>query len=154
LIYTPPLPTKSETLTDYYDRVETETAGRLKLYLAALDVVSVASLSPRMFYDPRSFAKISRAYWPRPPGTGSRSLHHWLFPQRARLVPEGVQNAGLNLLEINRGLNVWMGFAARWGGTHALKAWAVENGIRAGLTAYTAAAAYGSYRLHLEVFGD
>ena len=52
---------------------------------------------------------------------------------------QGVRNAGFNLLELPslRGifhprlnLNTWMGFATRWGGSHALKAGAVEWGIR------------------------
>ncbi len=91
----------------------------------------------RFFYDSRNFATISRNYWAG--SAGNRSLHHWLIPQRFTRVPVGFRNAGFNLVALPglRGvfhrsltLNTWMGFALRWGGTHATRASVVEWGIR------------------------
>lgn len=102
----------------------------------------------QFFWDPRKFSKISRRYWAPRGGAAGRSLHHWLLPQRAAWVPQGLRNAGFNLLNMPKvlngplGLNQWMGFALRWGGRRMVVAVAVENGIRVAIPL----AAYTSYR--------
>lgn len=62
------------------------------------------------------------------------------------------------LINFPGGLNSWMGFASQWGGSSALAASAVENGIRAGLIGAGAAAGYGGYNqaqpLANYLFGD
>jgi hypothetical protein len=37
------------------------------------------------------------------------ALHHLWFQNQSRWVPEGLRNAGFNLLEIPSSLNTWMG---------------------------------------------
>ncbi len=107
----------------------------------------------RFFYDNRAFKKISREYWKRRGPANGRSLHHWLAPQRATWMPQGLRNGGWNLLTLpkvlpgNLGLNQWMGFAARWGGTRALIAQGIENGIRLAIPASLGGAGYGGYKL-------
>lgn len=92
----------------------------------------------RVFFDPRKFSQISRAYWSENGPAMGRSLHHWLIPQRAAWVPQGIRNAGFNLVELpalrgafhpTLGLNQWMGFARNWGPAAARQAAAVENAI-------------------------
>ncbi len=110
----------------------------------------------RFFYDNRKFSAISRAYWtPRGPANG-RSLHHWLIPQRATWVPQGVRNAGFNLIELPafRGvfhptlpLNQWMGFARNWRGTHRLKAVVVENTMRTAIPGSIAGGGYLGWKV-------
>ena len=84
----------------------------------------------------RVFARISRAYWRKHGPAAGRSLHHWLFPRRWTWIPQGIRNAGFNLIELPHllpgrlSLNTWMGFAVRWGGYRAVLAGFVENGIR------------------------
>jgi hypothetical protein len=59
-----------------------------------------------------------------------------LIPQRWTWVPQGIRNAGFNLLELPKilqgplSLNSWLGFAVRWGGYRAVLAGFIENGIR------------------------
>jgi hypothetical protein len=110
----------------------------------------------RFFYDARSFQAISREYWAVHGPAAGRSLHHWLIPQRATWVPLGVRNAGWNLLRLpagptsltrGLGLNQWMGFAPRWGGSQAAAALIVENAIRVGIPGAIAGSAYGGYRI-------
>ena len=110
----------------------------------------------RFVFDNRKFRDISREYWARKGGANGSSLHHWLLPQRATWVPQGLRNAGWNLLELppfrgvfhrSLSLNTWMGFAARWGGREALKAAVTENMIRALITGTYVAAGYGSVEL-------
>ena len=90
----------------------------------------------RFFWDSRAFDVIRKEYWLRNGPAAGRSLHHWLIPQRWTAIPEGIRNAGFNLLEMPKilpgplGLNQWMGFAVRWGGTRWVTAMITENGIR------------------------
>lgn len=90
----------------------------------------------RFFFDNRVFSTISRHYWRRFGPAGGRSLHHWLIPQRWTWIPQGIRNAGFNLLRLPKllpgalGLNQWLGFALRWGGTRMVVSVIVENGIR------------------------
>jgi RHS repeat-associated protein len=114
----------------------------------------------RLLYDPRNFQRqISPAYWASRSANGS-SLHHWMIPQRVTWVPQGIRNAGWNLVELpamrgafhrSLGLNQWMGFARNWGPRHALRASAVENTIRVGIPAAAGGAAYGGYQLGEEI---
>jgi len=110
-------------------------------------ILSFASRVQRFFWDPRKFRTIGRAYWNARGGAAGRSLHHWLLPQRATWIPQGLRNAGFNLLNMPRvlrgplGLNQWMGFALRWGGRRMIVAVMVENGIRIAIPL----AAYSSY---------
>ena len=108
----------------------------------------------RFFYDPRSYSVVSREYWAKNGPALGRSLHHWLIPQRASWVPEGIRNAGFNLFELQayRGvfhrtldLNTWMGFARNWGPTAARQAAQVEGAIRIGVPAATGAMGYAGY---------
>jgi hypothetical protein len=110
----------------------------------------------QFFYDARPFRTVSREYWAVNGPAEGASLHHWLIPQRATWVPEGIRNAGFNLFELpagptsltrGLGLNQWMGFAPRWGGTQAAAAFAVENGIRLAVPGALAGGAYGGYEL-------
>ncbi|HVR39063.1 MAG TPA: Ig-like domain-containing protein [Thermoanaerobaculia bacterium] len=126
---------------------------------AVADNASRLTRMRRFFYDPRPFREISRAYWEaRGPANGA-SLHHWLFPQRAAMIPVGLRNAGFNLLELGafRGifhrslsLNTWMGFALRWGGARARNAQIVENSIRVGLPAAATGAGVLGYEIGKE----
>jgi RHS repeat-associated protein len=101
----------------------------------------------RFFYDSRTFTTISRQYWQKFGPASGRSLHHWLIPQRWTWISEGVRNAGFNLLRLPKllpgslGLNQWIGFALRWGGTRTVVAVLVENGIRV-IIPITALASY------------
>jgi RHS repeat-associated protein len=111
----------------------------------------------RVFWDPRSFrGEISPEYWAARGAAEGRSLHHWMIPQRAAWAPEGLRNAGWNLLELpafrgvfhrSLGLNQWMGFARNWGPPHAWRAAAVENSIRVGIPTAAGGAGYGGYKL-------
>jgi RHS repeat-associated protein len=111
----------------------------------------------RFFYDSRDFKRqISREYWKRRGPANGRSLHHWAIPQRAKWVPEGIRNAGWNLLELpamrgvfhrNLGLNQWMGLARQWGPGARLGAAAMENAIRLGIPLSAAGSAYTGYRV-------
>ena len=93
----------------------------------------------RFFYNNQSFRSISRSYWRTFGPANGRSLHHWLIPQRWTWVPQGIRNAGFNLLELPGvisfpgGLNSWLGFAMRWGGYRMVIAVIVENGIKIGI---------------------
>jgi len=60
----------------------------------------------RFFYDPRAFSGkpwenaaefVSDSYWEGSPANGN-ALHHWLIPQSAEWVPQGIRNAGFNLV--------------------------------------------------------
>jgi hypothetical protein len=90
----------------------------------------------RFFWDSRTFNAVSKAYWKANGPANGRSLHHWLIPQRWARVPQGLRNAGFNLLEMpkvlsgNLTLNQWMGFAVKWGGYRMVIAHTIENGIR------------------------
>ncbi len=115
----------------------------------------------RFFYDSRSFREISSEYWHARGAAGGRSLHHWLFAQRAAWVPQGVRNAGFNLLELPslRGvfhrtldMNRWMGFARNWGSVPAAQSRVVERALRVGVPASAGAAGYGGYRIGEELY--
>ena len=103
----------------------------------------------QFFWNPRKFTTISRRYWAARGGAAGHSLHHWLIPQSAKWVPQGLRNAGFNLLNMPRiintplgGLNQWMGFAMRWGGRRMVVAVMVDSGIKVAIPL----AAYGSYQ--------
>ena len=108
----------------------------------------------RLFWDPREFDEISEAYWAPRGGAGDSSLHHWLFSQADTWVPQGLRNAGFNLIELGgfRGvfhpsltLNTWMGFAPRWMNSQSVDAMLVEGAIRVGIPLLGAAAGTGGY---------
>jgi RHS repeat-associated protein len=90
----------------------------------------------RFFWNPRTFKTISQQYWRQFGPANGGSLHHWLIPQRWSWIPQGIRNAGFNLLRLpnismgSLGLNQWIGFALRWGGSRMIVACLVENGIR------------------------
>jgi len=96
----------------------------------------VLTRARQFFWNNQRFQAVSRAYWRLNGPANGRSLHHWLIPQRWNFVPQGLRNAGFNLLEMprllpgNLGLNQWMGFAVRWGGYRAIFAYTIENGIK------------------------
>lgn len=72
----------------------------------------------RLFYD--NVGRWARVrYWAAGEGAQGRHLHHWLFPDRWKWVPNGLRQAGLNLMEVSRGLNSWMGA----GPTREIKEW-------------------------------
>jgi hypothetical protein len=111
---------------------------------------------PRFAWDNRSFDKIRRLYWRFHGPADGRSLHHWLFPRRWTWVPQGLRNAGFNLLELpagprglmhNLGLNQWMGWAPRWGGHERWLALGVENAIRVGIPGAIAGAIYAGAQI-------
>ncbi len=108
----------------------------------------------KFFWDPRDFRKISREYWAIFGPANGRSLHHWLFPQRARWAPLGLRNAGFNLLEMPgwptiRGfnLNTWMGFAPRWGWGPMFGAYSLEWSIRLAIPGSILGGGYLGYLL-------
>jgi RHS repeat-associated protein len=109
----------------------------------------------RFFYDPRRFSQVSAEYWAARGAANGRSLHHTFFPQRMTQIPEGIRNAGFNLLEVPamRGvfhprldLNRWMGFARNWGPQARFQAGLMENAIRYGVPAAGAGTGYLSYK--------
>jgi hypothetical protein len=111
---------------------------------------------PRFAWDNRMFEKVSRLYWRFHGPADGRSLHHWLFPRRWTWVPQGLRNAGFNLLELpagprglmrGYGLNQWMGFAPRWRGRERWLALAIENTIRLGIPGAIAGAIYGGVKI-------
>ena len=115
-----------------------------------------ATTTSKFFYNSQSFRTISRAYWKQKGGANGASLHHWLFPQKAKFIPQGIRNAGFNLVELpalkgvfhpKLGLNQWMGFAQSWGGGRAIRASAVENMIRVGIPGSVAGSAYLGYQI-------
>jgi hypothetical protein len=135
---------------------EAVRTGKLATGKAAQNAGRRGNAFTRFFYDPRNYKhEIGPAYWAsRGPAKG-RSLHHWLFPQRATGVPVGIRNAGWNTFELPpmRGifhrsldLNGWMGFARRWKGAQPKVAAAVENGIRVAIPTAAAGAGYAGYK--------
>jgi len=95
--------------------------GRVAAQSAAARPVSLGTRFQRFFYDNRPFSTIRREYWRMPygpPGRYGPSLDHWLFPNASRL-PQGIRNAGFNLVELPPfirtpfgGLNQWMGMSS------------------------------------------
>jgi hypothetical protein len=82
------------------------------------------------------------------------------LPQRWKGVPQGLRNAGFNLLDgpvimmrtplgKSMELNRWMGFALKWRNypQFAVRAARIENGIRVFVPATAAASGYGGYRV-------
>jgi RHS repeat-associated protein len=127
-------------------------------------VVRVRSLQlmvkiQRFFWDPRKWDTISRAYWRQHGPANGQSLHHWLFRQSNMSIPEGIRNAGFNLLRMPKlinfpgGLNTWLGFAARWGGIEAFEAMVIENAIRAGIIGAVTVGNYISYQFFAFAIG-
>ena len=121
--------------------------GALAYLLWSFGAAIKSGALKRFFYDSRTFTTISRQYWQRFGPASGRSLHHWLIPQRWSWISQGIRNAGFNLLRLPKllpgslGLNQWVGFAMRWGGTRMVVAVLVENGIRV-LIPVTALASY------------
>jgi hypothetical protein len=127
--------------------MELSLSGMMSTLRNALTIAGRAVMVPlralrpvmRFVWNNRPFTQVSRAYWKKYGPAAGRSLHHWLFPQRAAWIPQGLRNAGFNLIELPHllpgtlGLNQWMGFAVRWGGYRAVLAGFVENGIRFGI---------------------
>jgi RHS repeat-associated protein len=114
----------------------------------------------RVFWDSRDFRTISREYWAARGGANGRSLHHWLMPQRRQWVPQGLRNAGFNLVDLpaargvfhrSLGMNQWMGFARNWGPQHATQAAMVENTIRVGVPLSVATSGGIGYAIGTEV---
>jgi hypothetical protein len=135
---------------------EAVTTGELAVEKVTRNADGRGNAFTQFFYDPRNFKReISPAYWARRGPAHGRSLHHWLFPQRATWVPEGVRNAGWNLVELPKlqgvfhrslGWNQWMGYARRWKGFQPWAAAATENGLRVVLPAGAGGTAYGAYK--------
>jgi hypothetical protein len=107
------------------------------------------------FYDDRSFRTISREYWDANGPADGSSLHHWLFPQSADWVPQGIRNAGFNLMELPPiidtpfgGLNQWMGMS------RSPLAPVVDWGIRIGVPASIGGAAYGGAQVGNIIIGN
>ncbi|WP_425482491.1 RHS repeat domain-containing protein [Ereboglobus luteus] len=102
----------------------------------SINVGRVVTQVKRFFWDTRTFQAISKAYWKTNGPAMGKSLHHWLIPQRWTFVPQGLRNAGFNLLELPKllsgslGLNQWMGFAVKWGGYRMVVAYTIETGIK------------------------
>ena len=91
----------------------------------------------RFFWDNRTFNAIRKQYWKLYGPANKASLHHWLFPKSAKWIPQGLRNAGFNLLNMPKvintsvgGLNQWMGFAIKWGGYRMVVARVTAWGIR------------------------
>jgi RHS repeat-associated protein len=111
----------------------------------------VARDTRRFFYDNRAHSTISRQFWRSAGGANGRSLHHWMLPQRAKWLPQGIRNAGWNRFVVGsqpriKGLNLnsYMGFAPRWGGSHAALARTLDCGLRVGIpSSLTAAGIWG-----------
>jgi len=61
------------------------------------------------FYDPRKFNTVSKQYWKVSKGADGKALHHWLFQNQSTYIPQGIRNAGFNMMEIPASLNTWMG---------------------------------------------
>jgi hypothetical protein len=111
----------------------------------------------RFFYDARKYDTIRREYWRSNGPANGRSLHHWLIPQRATWIPEGIRNAGWNRIELpalkgvfhpKLGLNTWMGWAPQWNRFGPwIAAHAVENGLRVAIPSAGAGAAYSGYKV-------
>ena len=111
----------------------------------------------QFFWDSRAWSTVSREYW-RGSAAG-RTLHHWLIPQKASWVPQGLRNAGFNLLRMpaspkirNLDVNRWMGFAQspKWSWANRwldkIAAPLLENAIRFAIPGSLGGAGYaGSY---------
>ncbi len=87
-----------------------------------------------LFYNDKPFrGGISRPYWKENGPANGRSIHHWLFPQRAKSIPNGIRNADFNLMIMPSvpgfkkpfgGFNQWIGMTkSPWGRR-------IENAIR------------------------
>jgi RHS repeat-associated protein len=66
----------------------------------------------RLFRDNRTFNAVSRQYWRQSAGgataAGNQLGHIWVR-NSARWMPQGLRNAGLNLVELPRAINHWGG---------------------------------------------
>jgi RHS repeat-associated protein len=63
----------------------------------------------QIFWNPKSFESVSKQYWRVSRGADGKALHHLLFQNQSKWIPQGLRNAGFNLLEIPGPLNTWMG---------------------------------------------
>ena len=127
------------------------------------DRIGFLTRARRFFWDPRDFkSEISPKYWAPRGGAKGRALHHWLLPQKARWIPQGLRNAGFNLIELpslrgvfhrSLSLNTWMGWAPYWRGRtwEHFKAAAVENVIRGGIPVVGGGVGYGTYAVGSEI---
>ncbi|MDD4892024.1 MAG: hypothetical protein PHU85_19050 [Phycisphaerae bacterium] len=109
----------------------------------------------RFFYDNRTFPTVSRSYWRIHGPANGASLHHWLFPQSVDWIPQGIRNAGFNLLRLPAiietpfgGLNQWMGLS------RSLWAPVIDWGIRLGIPASLLGAWRGGTAVGGKLFGD
>ncbi|WP_347159203.1 DUF6531 domain-containing protein [Pontibacter chitinilyticus] len=63
----------------------------------------------KVFWNPGKFSNVSKQYWRVSGGADGKALHHLWFQNQSTWVPQGLRNAGFNLLEIPGPLNTWMG---------------------------------------------
>ena len=97
-----------------------------------------------IFRNPNAFENVSKQYWRVSGGADGKALHHLWFQNQSQWVPQGLRNAGFNLLEIPGSLNTWMG-------GRLAREWAFR-GIVASILAPTA---FGSYKATSELLeGD
>jgi RHS repeat-associated protein len=84
----------------------------------------------RFFWDPRRWSSISKGYWTARGGAGASSLDHWMVSRSFGAsigLPSGLTNAGLNLVQMPRRMNSFLGGflgpgATRTGSTDAAMA--------------------------------
>jgi hypothetical protein len=75
---------------------------------ALIEQHGIVSELRRFFWD--NVGRWARTrYWKAGGGAGNRVLHHWLFPDRWKWIPNGLRQSGMNLVEISRSLNSRMG---------------------------------------------
>jgi hypothetical protein len=98
------------------------SVGRVGVQSTTQNAVSFGTRFQRFFYDNRPYSKIGPEYWQKPYGpAGGRfgsSLDHWLFSRTNTAIPQGIRNAGFNMIELPGvirtpvgGLNQWMGLS-------------------------------------------
>jgi RHS repeat-associated protein len=87
-----------------------------------------------LLWDNRTFASVRQQYWRISGGANGSNLHHWLFQNSWKWVPQGLRNAGFNLIEIP-------GFLNQWAGGIAFREWLIRLGIlgSSGLSLYGSA---------------
>jgi RHS repeat-associated protein len=101
----------------------------------------------RFLRDPRTWKTVSR--WRRA-GRGwvtGWELHHWVFPQRWRFIPQWARNAGFNLVLVPKWLNGYMGRTFAVGSARWFLSRGLENFIRVAIPASLVGGGYGGYRL-------
>jgi hypothetical protein len=83
---------------------------------------------------------VSKQYWDKVTGFGPAApnhIHHWLIPQRATWIPQGIRNAGFNQMVLPGSLNSWMGYsqvgrAVEWGIRGAIPGSMIGSGVAGG----------------------